>query len=95
MFKVNEKNQVIRNILNCDYLRYSPTETSTINTPSSQTYINLPREDSINSALDSRVDLKLDVLPTATVNRYENGNDIRLTNFGSIASFSKYDLTSS
>ena len=95
MFKLNEKFEVNRNFLECDYIRYSPSEISTINTPNSQTYINIPREDSVNSVLDSRLDLNFDVLHAATGNRYVDANDIRLINFGPVALFSKYDLTSS
>ena len=47
MFKLNENYEVDRRILKCDHIRYSPAETSTINTPNSQIYINIPREDSV------------------------------------------------
>ena len=53
MFKLNESYEVDRRILKCDYIRYSPAETSTINTPNSQIYINIPREDSVISLLNS------------------------------------------
>ena len=43
MFKLNENYEVDRRILECDYIRYSPAETSTINIPNSQIYINIPR----------------------------------------------------
>ena len=59
MFKLNEKHEVDRRILKCDYIRYSPAETSTINTPNSQIYINIPREDSVISLLNSYLDLNL------------------------------------
>ena len=36
MFKPSEKYQIDRKSLKCDYIRYSPSETSTINTASSQ-----------------------------------------------------------
>ena len=49
MFKLNENYEVDRKILKCDYIRYSPAETSTTNTPNSQIYINIPREDSVIS----------------------------------------------
>ena len=48
MFKLSEKYDIIRNILICDYVRYSPSEIGAKNTANSQTYINLPREDSGN-----------------------------------------------
>ena len=53
MFKLNQKYEINRDILKCDYIRYNPFEISTINTPNSQVYINIPGEDSVNSMLDS------------------------------------------
>ena len=95
MFKLNEKHSVNRDILKCDYLRYSPSEISTINTTNSQVYINIPREDSVISLLNSYLELNFDVLHAATNNRYVDGNDIRLVNLGPIALFSNYKLTTS
>ena len=95
MFKLSEKYSIIRDILKCDYIRYSPSETSTINTPNSQVYINIPREDSVISLLNSYLGLNFDVLHAATNNRYVDGNDIRLVNLGPIALFSNYKLTTS
>ena len=40
-------------ILNCDYIRCSPAEASTINTPNSQIYINISREDIVITSLNS------------------------------------------
>ena len=68
MFKLNEKYEVDRKILKCDYIRYSPSEISTINTANSQKYINKPREDSLISLLKSYLDLNFDVLYAATNN---------------------------
>ena len=48
MFKLSQKYNVNRSILKCDFLRYSPSETSTINSPNSQIYINNARADSVN-----------------------------------------------
>ena len=45
--------------------------------------------------LNSYLELNFDVLHAATSNRYVAGNDIRITNLGPIASFSKYKLTTS
>ena len=53
MFKLNENYEIDRRILKCVYIRYSPAETSTINIPNSQIYINIPREDSVVSLLIS------------------------------------------
>ena len=95
MFKLSEKNSVNRDILKCDYLRYSPSEISTIKNPNSQVYINIPREDSFISLLNSYLEIKFDVLHAATNNRYVDGNDIRLVNLGTIGLFSNYKLTTS
>ena len=96
MFKLNEKYEINRDILKCDYIRYSPSEISTINTANSQVYINIPREDSVISLLNSYLELNFDVLHAAAPNnRYADGNDIRLVNLGAIALFSNYKLTTS
>ena len=95
MFKLIEKKSINRDILKCDYIRYSPSEISTINTPNSQVYINIPREGSVISLLNSYLELNFDVLHAATKNRYAEGNDIRLVNLGPIALFSNYKLTTS
>ena len=62
MFKPSEKYQIDRSILKYDYIRYSPSEISTINTPNSQIYINIPREDSIISLLNSYLEVNFDVI---------------------------------
>ena len=95
MFKLSEKYSIHRDITKCESTRYSPSEISTINTPNSQVYINIPREDSGISLLNSYLELNFDVLHAATNNRYVDGNDIRLVNLGPIALFSNYKLTKS
>ena len=90
MFNLCEKYEVDRRILKCDHIRYSPSEISTTNTANSQIYINLPREDSVISLLNSYIDLNFDVVHAATNNRYADGNDIRLVNLGPVALFSNY-----
>ena len=62
MFKLNEIYEVDRRILKCDYIRYSPAEKSTIITPNSQIYINIPKEDSVISLLNSYLDLNFEVV---------------------------------
>ena len=93
MFKLSENYEVDRRILKCDYIIYSPAEISTINTANSQIYINIPREDSVISLLNSYNELNFDVLHAADNNRYVDANDIRLVNLGPIALFSNYKLT--
>ena len=95
MFKLNEKNEINRDILKCDYIRYSPSEINTMNTANSQVYINIPREDSVISLLNGYLELKFDVLNAANNNRYVDGNDIKLVILGPIALFSKYKLITS
>ena len=95
MFKLNEKDETDKRILKCDYMRYSPSEKSTINTPNSQMFINIPREDSVISLLNSYIEINFDVLKAATSNRYANTDDIRLINLAPIALFSTYKLTTS
>ena len=95
MFKLNENYEVDRRILKCDYIRYSPAETSTINTPNSQIYINIPREDSVISLLNSYLDLNFEIIKKADDSKYANGNDIKLVNLGPIALFSNFKLTTS
>ena len=95
MFKLNENYEVDRRILKCDYIRYSPAETSTINTPKSQIYINIHREDSVISLLNSYLDLIFEVIKKADDSRYGNGNDINLVNLGPVALFSNFKLTTS
>ena len=95
MFKLNENYEVDRRNLKCDYTRYSPAETSTINTPNSQIYINIPRADSVISLLNSYLHLNFEVIKKADNSRYGNGNDIRLVNLGPIALFSNFKLTTS
>ena len=95
MFKLNENYEVDRRILKCDYIRYSPAETSIINAPNSQIYINIPRKDSVISLLNSYLDLNFEVIKKADDSRYGNGNDIRLVNLGPIALFSNSKLTTS
>ena len=95
MFKLSENYEIDRRILKCDYIRYSPAEISTINTANSQTYINIPREDSVISLLNSYLELNFDVLKAESNGRYANADDIRLTNLGAIALFSVYKLVTS
>ena len=95
MFQLNENYEVDRRFLKCDYIRYSPAETSTINTPNSQIYINIPRENSVISSLNSYLDLTFEVIKKADDSRYGNGNDINLVNLGPIALFSNFKLTTS
>ena len=95
MFKLSEKYEINRDILKCDYTRYSSSEISTINTANSQVHINIPREDSVISLLNIYLELNFDVLHAGNNNRYADGNNIRLVNLGPIALFSNYKLTTS
>ena len=93
MFKLNDKYEIIRNILKCDYNKYSPSEVSTINTAISQTYINVSRENSVISLLNRFLNLNVHLVQAGTNKRYVDGNDTRLVSLGSIALFSNHKLT--
>ena len=93
MFKLSENYSIKRDNLKCDYIRYSPSETSTISTANSEIYINIPREDRVISLLNSYLELNFDVLHAANKNRYVDGDSIRLVKLGPITLFSKDKLT--
>ena len=95
MFKLNEIYEVDRRILKCDCFRYSHAETSTLNTPNSQIFIEILREDSVISFLNSYLDLSFEVIKGTDNSRYGNGNDIRLVNLGPVALFNNLKLTTS
>ena len=76
MFKLSENYEVDRRVLKCDYVRFSPAELSTINTPNSQIYIKMLREDSVFSLLNSYLDLNFEIIKKADSSGYGNGNDI-------------------
>ena len=95
MFKLDENYEVDRKILKCDYIRCSTSEIRTINTANCQKYINIPREDSDFSLLNSYLDLNFDVLHAATNNRYADNNEIIFLNLAPNAFLNKYKLTTS
>ena len=95
MFKLNENYEVDRRNLKFDYIRYSPSETSTINTLNTQISNNIPSEDSVNSLLNSYLDLNFEVIKKTDNSRFGNGFDIRLIILGAIALFSNFILTTS
>ena len=95
MFKLKENFEVDRKILKCEFLRYSPAETTTINTLNNQIYFNIPREDSVISLLTSYLELNFEVIERADNSRYANGDDIRLVCLGAVALFYKFKLTTS
>ena len=87
--------EVNRNIFKCDYIRFSPSEVSTINTANSQIYINIPREHSVIFLLNTHLVLNFDLLHATSKDRYAKNNDIKLVNLGPNALFSNYKLTTS
>ena len=95
MFKINERYQVDRKTLKCDYIKKSLAEVSTNNSPKSQIFINIPREDSVISLLNSYLELIFEVVKKTDKGRFGNGNDIRSVNLGPIALFSVFILTTS
>ena len=96
MFKLNEKYEVDRRMLKFDYIRFVIiVPICTIDFPTNQIYINIPREDSVISLINSYLALNFEVIKKAVNSRYANGNDIRLVNLGLIALFSNSKLTTS
>ena len=95
MFKLNENYEVDRKSLKYDYIRYSPAETSTTNGPNSKICINIPREDSVISLLNSYLDMNFEVIKRADNSRYANGIDIRLVYLAPFSLFSNFKLTTS
>ena len=93
MFTLNEKYENDGKVLKSDYITYSPSKLSTINTVISQKFINMPREDSLVSFLPCYADLKFDLVHAATNNNYADVNDMRLVNLAPITYFSSYKLT--
>ena len=67
MFKLNENYEADRKIMKCDFIGYSLVATSTIKTTNSQMYINLPREDSVISLLNSYLELNFEVFKKAII----------------------------
>ena len=74
--------------MKCDYIRYSPSEFNTINTPNSQIDVNVPRVDSVISLLNNYIELNFDVINAAGCNRCVDGDDISLVNLGPMGLFS-------
>ena len=95
MFKLNGTYEINRNISKWDYIRYSPSEFSTIITAITQVHNNIPREDSLISLLKSYLDFDFDVFNAATNNRFVDTDDIWLINLAVIALFSNYKLRTS
>ena len=95
MFKLNVKYEVERKNTKCDYKSFSSAETATINTPKSQIYINIPTEVSVNSLLNSYLDLHFEDVKEIDNSRYANGYDIRFVFLGPIVLFNNFKLTTS
>ena len=95
MFELSKKYQIDRRILKCDYIRYSPSEKSTINTHDSQKYNVVHRDNSVISLLTSYLELNFHILQAANDNRYVDVDDVRLINLAAIALFGENKLTTS
>ena len=95
MFKLNENFGVDRKILNSENKRFSPADTSTINTPNSQFCMNNTAEDSVISLLNSYLDLTFEVIKKADNSRCANSFDLRLVTLRLIALFGSFNLITS
>ena len=93
MFKLNENYEIDRRSLKCG--RNQHLQKSTLKTPSSQTYIHTPRDDSVISLLKSYLDSNSEVIKKVDTFRYAYCTDIQLVNLGPIVLFSNFKLTTS
>ena len=87
--------KLIETFLDCDYIRYSPAQASTIDTPNIRIYINIRGEVSVVSLLNGYFNFKFELIKKADSKRYGNGNEIRMVNLGPIFLFSRFNLTTS
>ena len=62
MFKLNEIYELDRRLLKCDFERFSPSETCITITRNSQMYMNLPREITGISLLNSYLEFIFEVI---------------------------------
>ena len=85
--------EVDHRILKCDYIGHSPAESSITNAPVSQENINIPRENSVISLLNSYSHSSFKVITKTDKSRNANGNDIRLVNMDPIVLFGNDMLT--
>ena len=72
MFKLKKNYRSDRTVVKCDFLKFSPVETSTINTPNTQVYINIPKEDSVFSFLKSYLVLNFEFIKKTDERNYAN-----------------------
>ena len=73
MFKLNQNYEVDLRMRKKYYISYPSADTSTTNTPNSQIYSNLPREDSVDSSLISYLELNFEVIRKIDNSRHGNG----------------------
>ena len=85
MFKLNGNNEVDQRILKCVIIRHSHAETSTINTPNSQMYNNIHKEDSVISLLNSCLQTNFEVIRKTDNSKYAKGNEVKLVNLVAFA----------
>ena len=61
MFKLNGSYEIVGRNLKCDYIRYSPAETSKKSNTNIETYLIIPRENSVFPLINSYNDRKLNL----------------------------------
>ena len=66
-----------------------------MNTPNSQIYLIIRREDRVISLLNGSLELNFEIFEKADNSSYANGNDIRFVNLRPVAFFSNLKLTTS
>ena len=70
-------------MLECNYIRFAPHSLANINTANEQSFIDIPREESVLSLIESYLELDFDVKVDDTKDRF-----LARVNLGPNASFS-------
>ena len=94
MFSLKSKYTLEKPFHKIDFYKYSSSSLATINNNNSNFSISLPREDAYICLQNSYISLEFEVLKNDNT-RYNNGDEISLVHFGTIALFSEAKLTTS
>ena len=96
MFNISQKHAVVRPILKCDFIRYTPPSLNFVNGENNQFFIDKPKEEKAISLRDSYHELHFNVTHRAGGHaRYVDDDHQGLVNLGPTAFFNQNRLTSS
>ena len=94
MFMLSEKDIIDRPFLKSDCIRWTPPTIVSAKRVNLQFFIDIPRNDSVVSLLDSYLELHFDVTVGKVVARFVAADNIRVFNLSPIAGFSENTLSS-